>query len=444
MISHLFIDNFRGFTNAFIPLLDVNFFVGENSSGKTSVLSLLKLLSTREFSWALKFAHPEVNFGHFHDMVSAHSEDRSYFSFGAIEDSPVGPGATGMMYTFKEHEGLARLSDFSTIVGPRQIHLKFDGTRVYFKTEQYREGLTADEIKNMMMPKWAAERFSDATRYTPTATLPNYPNIYQFALYLPLMMAIEQSDDKDSSGRDVDITQFIQHRQELVWIAPIRTQPERTYDDISQSDFSSDGTHTPYLIRRILQSESEAKKFDVSIRRAGRSSGLFESIQINKYGDAVTAPFEVDAVLDGTPLSLINVGYGVSQSLPVFVEILTRPKGSWFAIQQPEVHLHPRAQAALGDAFFDMATRDGKRFLIETHSDFTIDRFRMNYRKKRTNKEPSKAPKLPKSQILFFERRNKLNTVTPLPIGGDGELPAEQPESYRDFFVKEQLDLLNL
>jgi predicted ATPase len=125
----------------------------------------------------------------------------------------------------------------------------------------------------------------------------------------------------------------------------------------------------------------------------------------------------------------------VSQSLPVFVEIFTRPKGSWFAIQQPEVHLHPRAQAALGDAFFEMAVGEEKCFLIETHSDFTIDRFRMNYRKK---------GKKPNSQVLFFERKGRNNTVTSLAISAQGELSPEQPEGYRQFFVKEEMKLLGL
>jgi predicted ATPase len=130
------------------------------------------------------------------------------------------------------------------------------------------------------------------------------------------------------------------------------------------------------------------------------------------------------------------VGYGVSQSLPVFVELIIREKGSWFAIQQPEVHLHPRAQAALGDAFFFISTMDRKRFLIETHSDFTIDRFRMNFK--------SDRPRKPVSQILFFERRDRHNTVASLPIGSHGELPEDQPESYRKFFISEELRVLNI
>jgi predicted ATPase len=185
----------------------------------------------------------------------------------------------------------------------------------------------------------------------------------------------------------------------------------------------------------MLSSETDAQKFHEFMDRVGKDSRLFQSIQIKQFvPDDPTAPFEVDAVLDNKALSLNTVGYGVSQSLPIFVELLDRPSESCFAIQQPEVHLHPRAQAALGDVFFEMAGRDKKRFLIETHSDFAIDRFRMTCRSKESN--------VPSSQILFFERRDKHNVVTPLPIDSSGEITAEQPSSYRDFFVREELRLL--
>lgn len=439
MTRFLFVDNFRGFTNTYIPLADVNFFVGENSSGKTSILSLLKLLSTNQFSWQLKFSTGDVNFGHFRDMVSAHSKDRNYFSFGVIDEYQRDNRreVTAMLYTFVEHdEGLARLSKFAAIVGQRQIFLRFDGNKAYFKAQALHSDLTVNSFRNTIMPYWAEERSSDLSGYRPVIESPGYPG-QERPLFVPLMQAATLAHAPGEVGvADHPALHF--GGQELVWIAPIRTKPQRTYDDPSQSDFSPEGQHTPYLIRRVSQPGTDTQKaFESFMGRAGKSSGLFESIEIKRYGDQndVTAPFEVDAVLDGTPLSLINLGYGVSQSLPVFVEIVTRPPGSCFAIQQPEVHLHPRAQAALGDAFFDMAVRHNKRFMIETHSDFTIDRFRMNYRKR--GRKPS-------SQILFFERRNKRNTVSPLVISPAGELPADQPESYRKFFVKEQLELLGL
>ena len=115
---------------------------------------------------------------------------------------------------------------------------------------------------------------------------------------------------------------------------------------------------------------------------------------------------------------------------------MARPPNTWFAIQQPEVHLHPRAQASLGDVLFQTAVADQKRFLVETHSDFTIDRFRMNLREPRDIELSS--------QILFFERKEKHNTVTPLEIGERGELPAEQPDTYRDFFLREEMRVLEI
>jgi hypothetical protein len=182
---------------------------------------------------------------------------------------------------------------------------------------------------------------------------------------------------------------------ELTWFGPIRTEPKRTYDELAL-EFSSEGS----------------------------------------FGRGANPRFELDIVLDGRALNILNVGYGVSQSLPIIVELLARDKGTWFAIQEPEIHLHPRAQAALGDVLFEMAAIDHKGFLVETHSDYAIDRFRMNYKNGRSDK--------PDSQILFFERRDKHNVVTPLIIGKSGELPADQPDSYRQFFIREQMDLLGI
>ena len=109
-----------------------------------------------------------------------------------------------------------------------------------------------------------------------------------------------------------------------------------------------------------------------------------------------------------------------------------------FALEPPDrfQDLVAFFQAALGDAFFEMAVAHRKRFLIETHSDFTIDRFRMRYRDKVAHK--------PNSQILFFERRKSLNVVSSLPISQEGNMPSDQPDAYRRFFVKEEMRLLGL
>ena len=128
----------------------------------------------------------------------------------------------------------------------------------------------------------------------------------------------------------------------LVWIAPIRTEPRRTYDDVNHS-FSAEGVHTPYVIRKMLDSEERVIRFRNKMRRIGANSGLFKDIEIKRFGTDISDPFQGRIVLDESSFNMTSVGYGVSQALPVVVELLARAPETWFAIQQPEVHLHPRA-----------------------------------------------------------------------------------------------------
>jgi predicted ATPase len=228
----------------------------------------------------------------------------------------------------------------------------------------------------------------------------------------------------------------------IVWLAPIRSRPLRTYDSY-RVDYSPEGEHTPYLIKKYLsrrtkEQQRQAGKFIKFIQRFGRESGLFRSIAIREYDRrSKTSPFELDIILTDEALSVDNVGYGVSQCLPVIVEIFVRVRDSWFAIQQPEIHLHPRAQVAIGDVIFELAVLEKKRFIIETHSDFILDSYRLNYSSKKYRNRPD-------SQIVFFERTDKGNVLYDIKILENGEISDNQPEAYRSFFLKEQMRLLGL
>jgi predicted ATP-dependent endonuclease of OLD family len=78
----LYVDNFRGFRDAYIPISDVNFLVGENSSGKTSLLSLLKLMSEGRVLIDSQFLAEDVDLGTFEDIASAHTDNPSNSSGG--------------------------------------------------------------------------------------------------------------------------------------------------------------------------------------------------------------------------------------------------------------------------------------------------------------------------------------------------------------------------
>lgn len=436
-MRHLFLDNFRGFNNAIVPLADVNFLVGENSTGKTSLLKMVRMFASPRLLLGVDFPGEDISLGHFSEMVSAHAGNQTYFRLGMIEDrrSKKGLQARGILLTYTQEQGQLKISQLTCSFGQREVTLRIEGERFFYKNEDAKPYTRSEDVTSRFIA-WAAGH-ANGGKGLREFRMPKDMNSAQVPLAMVLSMAVSMTaNNKKKSEFSFFVPQF---GPQVVWIAPIRTAPRKTYDE-PHTAFSPEGQHTPYVIRRMLDSEKEAEKFKAFISRVGKSSGLFENIEIKYFGSKsdLTSPFEVDAYLDDKALSVGWLGYGVSQSLPILVELLDRPEGSWFAIQQPEVHLHPRAQASLGDVFFEMAESDHKKFLIETHSDFAIDRFRLNYRRKRSKKESA----APTSQILFFERHTGVNVVTPIPIDSYGDISSDQPAGYRDFFVKEQVHLL--
>lgn len=429
MQTFVYADNFRGFTDAVIPVTQVNFLVGENSTGKTSFIELIETFSNMSF-WAF-----QPNFGvigaqqrHFLDLVSAASRSKAQFCIGAIELSETEPAKDfGMLVTYKNLDGRPAPTRVSMLQGQK---LRTVDGRLWrskagdpYKARVHAHTNVASLDLQARMAEYVRAHHSNAAFGIRQVTEEREAN--------PLFLRFDEVLFDGKSLEQRDLRAPYPFMSNFVELAPIRTRPKRTYD-APQTDFSPEGEHTPYVIRRRLTSKTQAEAFKSFIERAGASSGLFKSISVKSYGRNPTAPFEMKVVLDSVSFGLENVGYGVSQSLPVLVEMFVRGKRATFAIQQPEVHLHPRAQATFGELIAELARQDEKRFFVETHSDFTIDRFRLNVRKE------GYVP----SQLLFFQRLENRNSVTPIPILENGDLSAGQPPEYRDFFFNESLSLL--
>ena len=162
----------------------------------------------------------------------------------------------------------------------------------------------------------------------------------------------------------------------------------------------------------------------------------------SSLGRREAEPFQVqvrkfDGKFKGPHRNLIDVGYGVSQALPIMTELLRQEAPSMFLLQQPEVHLHPRAQAALGSLFCQIAS-SGRRLVVETHSDHLLDRVRMDVRDGiATGLKPEDV------SILFFERRGLDVHIHSLRLDEHGNVLG-QPEDYREFFMKETQRSLGL
>ena len=96
---------------------------------------------------------------------------------------------------------------------------------------------------------------------------------------------------------------------------------------------------------------------------------------------------------------LIHVGVGVSQVLPILVQSLLSEPGSTLVFEQPELHLHPRVQTRLADFFVSM-TMTGKQCIVETHSEYLINRLR--YRSAITD-----GDNISKNVILYFVEKDR-------------------------------------
>ena len=172
-----------------------------------------------------------------------------------------------------------------------------------------------------------------------------------------------------------------------------------------------------------------------ALRRFGKESGLFNQIRIKRLGRKPGDPFQLLVNLgNGLPANLIDVGYGVSQSLPLIVETVLSNERALLLLQQPEVHLHPRAQAALGSFFVRIVARAKKRLVVETHSDYIIDRIRQDVA----------SGSIPPEDVVFLylERRGGKTKVFPLTLDKLGNIEGAPP-TYREFFLRETMNLLS-
>lgn len=216
--------------------------------------------------------------------------------------------------------------------------------------------------------------------------------------------------------------------------APVRSYPRRTYDPTRLLQ-DSEGVFTPmYLAHMYFNASHRWMNLKNAIERFGQVAGLFDEISIKPLGKKDSEPFQIqvrkfDGRLKGPHRNLVDVGYGVSQVLPIITELLSQDAPSLFLLQQPEVHLHPRAQAALGSLFCQVARPD-RQVVVETHSDHLLDRVRMDVRDGTTELKPEDV------SILFFERGDLDVCIHSIRLDEEGNVLGA-PDSYRRFFMEE-------
>jgi predicted ATPase len=126
---------------------------------------------------------------------------------------------------------------------------------------------------------------------------------------------------------------------------------------------------------------------------------------------------------------LPDVGFGVSQVLPVLVLCYYAAEGSTLIIEQPELHLHPAAQSELADVLIDVVKNRRMQVIVESHSEHLLRRLQ-----RRIAEEQFPAHD---AALYFCEMENGASKATPLEITQEGFIK-NWP---KDFFGDEMGDL---
>lgn len=427
----LILENVRSFCGRHvIPTKPLTILVGENSSGKTTFLAMLALASSPWFPTQTSVSGPPYELGSYDTLATNRGGKRGQlksFSLGYLFDPPESASHRSLIVTFSDDHGQPTISSLEGKTNKIKLNCQVSGSKLtgsVIYSENIEHGGTAHE-----------HSFSADIKEEQKQNIPIAFNIAN-TVVATIVVGAEAKTAKLRSEIGSAIWALlspIPFQSSVVSLAPVRTKPRRTYDELTR-EFRPEGDHIPAVLARMWDDETATHKkaFYDALLAFGKDSGLFNDFGVKKLGKKSGSPFQIMVKTGGPPRNLQDVGYGVSQVLPVFGDSVLTPKGSRLLLQQPEVHLHPRAQAALGTLFARLAASKQKEFVIETHSDYLLDRVRL---------EVARGTIPPESvQILFFEKKKIETKVHRLNLDQQGNL-SNVPSSYRNFFLTERNSL---
>jgi predicted ATPase len=240
---------------------------------------------------------------------------------------------------------------------------------------------------------------------------------------------------------DIDLlsAQVVEFFSNVRYLGPLRDDPRPVYGIASSADPQDVGPKGQYTAAVLDLNASRLVDFvapqDPTNTRGQRR--LSEAVTIwMKYFSMAD---DVETVEEGKlghrllvrpgglerAVDLTNVGVGVSQVLPLVVMSLISERGSLLLFEQPELHLHPAVQSLLAE-FFIAVSRSGRQCIVETHSEYLINRLRLKVA------ESPDSERLQEVMVIHFvERSGTVSSFRTVTINEFGAIP-EWPAGFFD------------
>lgn len=421
----------------------LTFLVGENSTGKSTVLGCFQTLCnfsgvgmSTMYRTDLDFNLEPYQMGTFTDIVRRSNPQKKKFVLGfEFKSKKRKEKVEYFLKLIEKEKGSEPIVQEETVI--------FPGSEIIFIIEK-RDIKLSNKYRaldgRLEFIDFSEKRGNKKFRMKPTPPLFDIMSAFRSLDYAQYVL--QHGREKLSPVEKKFLTcveNFLGLRD--VWynseysysFAPIRSKPQRTYDPLKEST-NPEGGEIPIVLSNMSRADENAwKELKGGLIGFGRSSGLFTDIRVRRLGKSVGDPFQLQIKVRGPKANMTDVGYGVNQLLPILVRLFMTPEKTTFLMQQPEVHLHPKGQAELSSLMVDLIKHRTHNFIIETHSDYMVDRARIEIMKKRISPEDV--------SLIYLEPTGNHVKVHNITFDEHANL-LSAPVSYREFFLKESDKLL--
>lgn len=376
MIRRLELTNFKAFSRAQLNFAPLTLLLGPNNSGKSSLIAPLRLLTQTVESYdqrvALLLNGSFGDFGTFKDLVHGNHRGRplglsleidvSESRFGSRLDAATARIALEFKHRVKRRETVLR-----------KVSVQLDDRHLC--TLQYSKDSNRHSFSRVLR------------RTVPPhmkATLGKYVRMRHFLPQAFLMASLRDSGEvtaeflteetRDAIRRASSAANVIGWQlSEVEYVGAMREPPHRTYlfSGEMRQRVGASGEFAASLfmldtMRRGRARRGLQKLVSDWLRRADIADEVFIDMISDRHYEV-----RVRHAVTGEDENFSDVGYGTSQIFPVLVAGYLAQEGTVLAVEEPEIHLHPRAQSELGDFFVDLSNR-GVQSIVETHSEYLV------------------------------------------------------------------------
>jgi predicted ATPase len=237
------------------------------------------------------------------------------------------------------------------------------------------------------------------------------------------------------------IQELEHHLMNMRAVGAFRHQPERRYEYRGRTADTIDAMGEKVVDALIEDANKPGKQKNFLFRSVNEWLGQVGRVSLKPLRRiAKTRMYEVRLrdTDSGRWANFADVGFGIGQALPVFVEGLRTPEGGLFLAQEPEIHLHPDAQLGMADFLISLAS-SGRMVIAETHSENLLLRIRRSILPSDNGRPQIDSKDV--SLVYVSKEKSGTSSVRSLKLDQMGQI-SNWPKGFMDEATEERMAIL--